>query len=68
MARVARIERNGGPEVIQWVDVDLPDPGHGEVRVRTTAVGLNFIEVYQRTGLYPLILPSWLGTESVGVI
>lgn len=68
MARVARIERHGGPEVIEWVDVDLPDPGPGEVRLRTTAVGLNFIEVYQRTGLYPLTLPSGLGGESVGVI
>jgi NADPH2:quinone reductase len=68
MARVARIEQHGGPEVIQWVDVDLPDPGPGEVRIRSTAVGLNFIEIYQRTGLYPLTLPSGLGTESVGVV
>lgn len=68
MARVARIEQHGGPDLIQWVDVDLPDPGPGEVRIRSTAVGLNFIEIYQRTGLYPLNLPSGLGTESVGVI
>jgi NADPH2:quinone reductase len=68
MARVARIEQHGGPEVIEWVDIDLPDPGPGEVRIRSTAVGLNFIEIYQRTGLYPLKLPSGLGTESVGVI
>ncbi|HWU73718.1 MAG TPA: alcohol dehydrogenase catalytic domain-containing protein, partial [Sphingomonas sp.] len=68
MARVARIEQHGGPEVIQWADIDLPDPGPGEVRIRSTAVGLNFIEIYQRTGLYPLKLPSGLGTESVGVI
>jgi NADPH2:quinone reductase len=68
MARVARIDQHGGPEVIQWVDVDLPDPGPGEVRIRSTAVGLNFIEIYQRIGLYPLKLPSGLGTESVGVI
>jgi len=68
MARVARIEQHGGPEVIQWSDVDLPDPGPGEVRIRSTAVGLNFIEIYQRTGLYPLKLPSGLGTESVGVV
>ncbi|HEX7693759.1 MAG TPA: quinone oxidoreductase [Sphingomonas sp.] len=68
MARVARIEQHGGPEVIQWVDVDLPDPAPGEVQIRSTAVGLNFIEVYQRTGLYPLELPSGLGSESVGVI
>ncbi|MEO9129651.1 MAG: alcohol dehydrogenase catalytic domain-containing protein, partial [Sphingomonas sp.] len=68
MARVARIEQTGGPEVIQWVDVDLPDPGPGEVRVRTTAVGLNYIDVYFRTGLYPSPLPSGLGSESVGVV
>jgi NADPH2:quinone reductase len=68
MVRVARIEQHGGPEVIQWVDIDLPDPGPGEVRIRSTAVGLNFIEVYQRTGLYQLKLPSGLGTESVGVV
>ena len=68
MARVARIEQHGGPEVIEWVDIDLPDPAPGEVRIRSTAVGLNFIEIYQRTGLYPLKLPSGLGTESVGVI
>ena len=68
MARVARIEQHGGPEVIEWVDVDLPDPGPGEVQIRATAVGLNFIEVYQRTGLYPMKLPSGLGGEGVGVI
>jgi NADPH2:quinone reductase len=68
MARVARIERTGGPEVIQWGDVDLPDPGPGEVRLRTTAVGLNYIDVYFRTGLYPSPLPSGLGSESVGVV
>jgi NADPH:quinone reductase len=68
MARVARITQHGGPDVIEWVDVDLPDPAEGQVRIRTTAVGLNFIEVYQRTGLYPLKLPSGLGGESVGVV
>lgn len=68
MARVARIEQHGGPDVIQWHDVDLPDPGEGEVRIRATAVGLNFIEIYQRTGLYPMKLPSGLGGEGVGVI
>jgi NADPH2:quinone reductase len=68
MARAARIEQHGGPEVIQWVDIELPDPAPGEVRIRSTAVGLNFIEVYQRTGLYQLKLPSGLGTESVGVV
>ncbi len=68
MARVARIERNGGPEVIEWVDVHLPPPGAGEVRVRTTAVGLNFIDTYHRSGLYKLKLPSGLGIEAAGVV
>src|SRR3954463_3339186 len=68
MARVARIEQTGGPEVILWDDVDLPDPGPGDVRVRTTAVGLNYIDVYFRTGLYPSPLPSGLGSESIGVV
>ena len=68
MARVARIREHGGPEVIEWVDVDLPDAGPGEVRIKATAVGLNFIEIYQRTGLYPLKLPSGLGGEGSGVI
>ena len=68
MARAVRIERTGGPEVIGWVDIDLPAPGPGEVRMRNTAVGLNFIDVYHRSGIYPVKLPSGLGTEAVGVI
>ena len=68
MARVARIERTGGPEVILWADVDVPPPGPGEVRLRHTAVGLNFIDIYHRKGLYPLALPTGLGGESVGVV
>jgi NADPH2:quinone reductase len=68
MARVASIERIGGPEVIGWSDVDLPPPAAGEVRVRHTAVGLNYIDTYQRSGLYPLALPSGLGSEAVGVV
>lgn len=68
MARMARIEATGGPEVIQWIDVDLPDPAPGEVRVRHTAVGLNFIDVYHRTGAYPVPLPGGLGSEAVGVV
>jgi NADPH2:quinone reductase len=68
MARVARIERTGGPEVIEWVDVDLPQPGPGEVRMRNTAVGLNYIDVYHRKGVYPLQFPSGLGSEAAGVV
>jgi len=68
MARVARIERTGGPEVIDWVDVELPPPGPGEVRMRNHAVGLNFIDTYHRSGLYPVPLPGGLGQEASGVI
>lgn len=68
MARVARINRTGGPEVIEWVDLDLPDPAAGEIRYRTTAVGLNFIDTYYRSGLYAAPLPTALGVEATGVV
>ncbi len=58
----------GGPEVLKLVDADLPDPGAGEVRIRHSAVGLNFIDTYHRSGLYPLPLPSGLGLEASGVV
>src|SRR5512137_186959 len=59
---------HGGPEVLEWQDVDLPPPGPGEVRMRTGAAGLNFIDVYHRTGLYPQDLPSGLGIEAAGTV
>jgi NADPH:quinone reductase len=68
MERAARIAAHGGPEVISWVDVDLPVPGPGEVRFRSTAVGLNFIDTYHRRGIYPVSLPSGLGLEAAGVV
>ncbi len=68
MARAATFARTGGPEVIEWIDVDLPPPGPGEVRFETRAVGLNFIDTYHRRGIYPLALPSGLGLEASGVI
>jgi NADPH:quinone reductase len=68
MARVARIMQVGGPEVIDWIDVDLPMPGPGEVRFRSTAVGLNYIDTYHRCGIYPVPLPSGLGLEAAGVV
>lgn len=68
MARVARITQTGGPEVIEWIDVDLPAPGPDEVRFRSTAVGLNYIDTYYRSGLYPTALPSGLGSEAAGVV
>lgn len=68
MARTAVIERTGGPEVIQWIDRELPPPGPGEARVRHAAVGLNFIDTYHRSGLYPVPLPSGLGSEAAGEV
>jgi NADPH2:quinone reductase len=68
MARTAYIEQTGGPEMIQWSSHDLPSPGAGEVRVRHTAVGLNFIDTYYRSGLYKVPLPSGLGSEAAGLI
>jgi len=69
MSKAIRIHAHGGPEELKWEDVDVGDPGPGEVRLRHTAVGLNFIDVYQRTGLYPLgDLPKTLGMEGAGVI
>lgn len=67
-ATQAFIETTGGPEVIQWREVDLPAPGPGEVLIRHEAVGLNFIDTYLRTGLYPLRLPGGLGFEAAGVV
>lgn len=67
-ARAAVIHRTGGPEVIEWHDVDLPAPGPGEVCVRHTAIGLNFIDTYHRSGLYPGPLPAGLGIEAAGVV
>jgi NADPH:quinone reductase len=68
MERAALIKAYGGPESIHWVDVELPQPGPGEVRMRNTAVGLNFIDTYHRRGIYPAALPSGLGLEAAGVI
>ncbi len=66
--RQAVIERTGGPEVIDWREVDLPDPGPGEVLLRHEAIGLNFIDTYHRSGLYPIELPGTLGLEAAGTI
>lgn len=66
--RTARITRTGGPEVIEWVDIDLPPPGPGEVRMRHHAVGLNYIDTYHRSGVYPVDLPAGLGSEATGVV
>lgn len=68
MSHLIRFERTGGPEVLQWVEVDVPPPAAGEVQVRHHAVGLNYIDTYHRSGLYPLPLPSGLGQEAAGVV
>lgn len=68
MARFVQITETGGPEVMQWIDTELPLPAPGEVRMRTTAVGLNFIDTYHRRGIYPGPLPAPLGMEAAGVI
>lgn len=63
-----RIDRHGGPEVLRQVEVEVGEPGAGEIRIRHQAVGLNFIDTYQRSGLYPLPLPLQLGMEAAGVV
>ncbi len=68
MTGVYRMHQAGGPEVMQWEQDDLGDPGPGQVRVRHTAIGLNFIDTYHRSGLYPLPLPTRLGVEAAGVV
>ncbi len=68
MPKAIRIEKTGGPEVMQYVDVDVGPPAPGEVQVRHEAIGLNFIDVYFRTGLYPQTLPAGLGLEGAGVV
>ncbi len=63
-----RVHRFGGPEVLQWETVALAPPAAGEVTIRQTAVGLNFIDTYHRSGLYPLTLPGAIGAEAAGVV
>ncbi len=68
MTKAIRINRVGGPEVMELVDVELGPPGPGEAQVRHSAIGLNYIDVYFRTGLYPQPLPGGLGMEGAGVV
>lgn len=67
-SRAVRIDQTGGPEQLKIVEVQVGDPGPGEIRIRHKAVGLNFIDVYQRSGLYPLPMPVQLGMEASGII
>ena len=68
MTHAIRFSKTGGPEVLQWEDVSVAAPGQGECQVRHKAVGLNYIDTYHRTGLYPLPLPSGIGLEAAGVV
>src|SRR5688572_24327665 len=67
MPKAIRILKTGGPEVLQWEDIVVGEPGPGQARVRHTAIGVNFIDTYHRSGLYPIPLPSGLGSEGAGV-
>jgi NADPH:quinone reductase len=68
MTHAVRIHSYGGPEVLRWDSIEVPDPGPGQVRVRHTAIGLNFIDTYERTGLYAVTFPAVLGREAAGVV
>src|ERR1700745_1411633 len=68
MTHAIRFHKPGGPEVLVWEEVPVGKPGPGEARIRHTAVGLNFVDIYNRSGLYPGQLPSGLGGEGAGVV
>ncbi|MSP67540.1 MAG: quinone oxidoreductase [Alphaproteobacteria bacterium] len=69
MVKAIRIKAPGGPEAMEWMDVTVGDPGEGEIRVRHTAVGVNYIDVYHRSGVYPLgSMPHGIGMEGAGVV
>jgi NADPH2:quinone reductase len=68
MPKAIRFHKTGGPEVLVWEDVEVGDPGAGQIRIRQQAVGLNFVDVYQRSGLYQMQLPSGAGSEGAGVV
>ena len=66
--KAVRVHQNGGPEVLRYEEIPVPEPGAGEARVKIEAVGLNYIDIYQRTGLYPLKVPFTLGMEGAGIV
>src|SRR5262245_5963861 len=68
MPHAIRIHEHGSAEKLKWEAVEVGDPGPGQVRVRNTAIGLNFIDTYQRSGLYPMQLPFTCGSEGAGVV
>lgn len=67
-AKAFRMYKYGGPEVMKWQTVEVPDPGPGEVRLRHKAIGLNMADTYRRRGLYKIPLPSGVGIEGAGVV
>jgi NADPH2:quinone reductase len=68
MPKAIRFHKTGGPEVLVWEDVEVGDPGPGQLRIRQQAIGVNFVDTYQRAGLYPMQLPSGCGSEGAGVV
>jgi len=68
MAKAVRFHKQGGPEVMQYDEVPVGDPGAGQVRIRHTAIGVNFVDIYQRSGLYPMQVPMTAGNEAAGVV
>jgi NADPH2:quinone reductase len=68
MSKAVRFHRQGGPEVLQVDDVQVGDPGPGQIRIRHTAIGVNFVDTYQRSGLYPMQMPATAGNEAAGVV
>jgi NADPH:quinone reductase len=68
MPHAIRVHKTGGPEVLKWEEVEIGEPGEGQARVRHTAVGVNFVDTYHRSGLYSLQLPSGLGSEGAAVV
>lgn len=65
-AKRAIVRQHGGPEVIEFIDEEMPEPGPGEVVLEHTAIGLNYIDTYHRRGIYPMELPGGLGIEAAG--
>src|SRR5678810_688770 len=68
MAKAIRYHKQGGPEVLQLDDIPVGEPGQGQVRIRHTAIGVNFVDTYQRSGLYPMQMPATAGNEAAGVV
>ena len=68
MTRVVKIEKNGGPEVLEVKNIEVKDPRPDQVMIENKAIGLNYIDTYHRSGLYPLPMPSGIGLEAAGIV